>query len=316
MSLLKLFATIRTDALTLVALLLALLNKEIFLLCALGVICWCHSKKMALKLMVAYVVAGPLTDIIKVVFHIEAPWIRDRSFSPAQPSADFMLKYNFPPATFLRTLVAGYAFPASGFFGFSTLAATVFVTKRRVMVKLLSVLAVLLVSSSIFYLGLRTPWSVLASLIIAATAAALADSFIEGTLFDKKQNLLYGALLMLPSFILLCTAVPLFFNDKITLDGLYDVIGRIGLYLGIITGWFVESMYINFSPRCDRRRMQVSKALLGIIYMLSVYFILGFVFSLIPGFRMGAFIRNYLTAGVAFAAYPAYIKSKYSSIIN
>lgn len=293
MALLYFFENIRTPILNIAAIIFSLLGEEIVFLCALGVIFWCFSKKTARKLFFAYITASSVLNIINLSVHDPLPWVRDPGFSTLN---------------IVRDNVYGYTFPSNGIFNTVFLSAGIFTNFKEIIAKLSAVLAVVLAVISYFYLGMCTIWGAVAAILIAAFAVIVFNAFIDGMLFDRAQYMMYGLIQMIPVFILVIVSLSLYFNEVTDIAATSRTINRCGIYLGLLVAWYVEDRYIGFSTRCDRLWKQLVKACIGVSIMLILYIGLTLLFSLIPGFHFGGFLRNLITTAAGFGAFPILIR--------
>jgi len=293
MSLLYILAGARSAFLNIVSVLFSLTGEEIFFLCALGVLFWCFSKRSAYKLFFAYISASSVLNIINAAVHMPPPWVRFHSYQSLG-----IIEEHF----------VGYTFPLNSIFNATVLALGIFISFRRLRVKALCVLLLALNVFSALYLGLCTVWSAALSVAIGAAAVLLFNIFIEGTLFDESRYRIYAGVMLIPVFVLICAALSLYFNDVISLDAMSGMINRTGIYIVLLGSWYVESLFIRFTIRCDRMWKQFVKALCGVSAMLILYFSLTLLFMLVPGFRFGGLIRNLITASAGFGAYPLIIR--------
>ena len=293
MTLLNILAGIRLPILNIITLTFSLLGEEIVFMCALGVLFWCFGKKTAYKLFFTYISASSILNIVNASVHEPLPWVSD----PHYETLDIV-----------RNNITGYTFPSNGIFNITCISAGIFTRFRQLLTRALSVLVVILTVFSYLYLGMCSLWGAIAAILCGAIFVIVFNAFIDGTLFDRSQYLLYAFIQLIPVFVMICVTMSLYFNEVIDLAGMSGIINRTGIYIGMLAGWYYEASSVNFSTKCDRMWKQFVKAGIGVAAMLILYIGFTLLFSLIPAFAFGRFFSGLFSALAGFGAYPILIK--------
>lgn len=230
------------------------------------IIFWAVDKKKGQILLFSAGIGRYLTALLKTLYCVYRPWIRDPRVKP--------LKEVMSGAT-------GYSFPSGHSASTSSLYAALIVIYRKY--KGLCVFCTVMILVTMFsrmYVGVHTPQDVLAGAAIGFAAAFAGLKIIEWV--DKHPDkdwvvLAVTIVVMAATLVLIALKkYPMDYVDgellvdpkKMTVDGFKDP----GTGFGMILGWFIERRCINFSTD-GTPYQKVLRCLVGsfaYIFMLTV----------------------------------------------
>lgn len=144
------------------------LGSDIMMITALCALLWIFGRKAALRLAISYAGTGMVNQLLKAIFAIPRPWVRDSRIIPAQSALKGAHGYSFP---------SGHSQTSACLF---TTIAMYFKRKWLYIVCAIIVLAVML---SRMYLGIHTPLDV-----FFGCAISLALTIIINRLLDRAEN--------------------------------------------------------------------------------------------------------------------------------
>lgn len=249
---------------------LNVLTGEVFFLCMAGLVFWCISKRAGVKIIFSFIIGGSVISIIQAV--------------------------------------TGFSLPSYQVFVIALLGASLFINFSRGWLRFLCILIPVLAAGGLVFTGYTTIIAAGISVVAAVITSLGVTTYIDGTIFDRRQNLIYAAVMLIPVFVSVLVTLPLYFNDKLGLAFMSALINRSGLFTGLIVSWYIESTHINFSVKCENSGKQFLKFLLGCVTVCIFYYGLRAVSGLASGFWFGKFIVYLLTAAAGFAAFPVFIK--------
>ncbi|MBR6349056.1 MAG: phosphatase PAP2 family protein [Lachnospiraceae bacterium] len=294
MSLLYALSEIRIPLLNTLLSVVSFLGSEVFLLLAMALCFWCYDKRLAYRLSFSFIIAGTLGHLLKVIFHMPSPVIRDSSFKPVDGILRSKTTLSFPS---MRSL------------GIGCISITALMKEPRIWAKIIAVIFLILVPFSQLYLGLDTLLDIGFGLIIAIVVTILVNKYMDNTATDRTQYLKFMFILLIFPVVLLCVSLALFYNEVIAYDNMLEAVKSSGIFSALIISWYFESTYINFSERCDRWWMQLIKIVLGLAIVFGLNAGFKSLFGLFgENFWAGDFLRYFLITGFIFGAYPIFIK--------
>ena len=144
---------LRTQFLDSLMLIITHLGEEYpFMIIALFIF-WCVDKYEGYYILFTGFIGTQINQLLKVVFRIDRPWIKDPNFKPVEGSIKQATGYSFP---------SGHTQNAVGTFG------GIARWNKNAWLRATSILIFIAVAFSRMYLGVHTPYDVGVSLIIAA----------------------------------------------------------------------------------------------------------------------------------------------------
>ena len=275
---------IRNPVLNTIFQLITRLGEEVVVL---GIICllyWCVNKNSAYKLGLIFFASGIAVQGLKVTFRIERPWILDPSFSPVESARPAATGYSFP---------SGHTQGATALYGY-------FADKtKKLPIKILFITLFLLVGFSRMYLGVHTPYDVLASLILTLIAVILIGRYYER--IAQKNGFVLTIVLATISVALCIYSFVLSSIGYIDATQINDCFKSGGAGLGFAIGYYIERNYLNFDVRTDKLWKQILKFVIGVLGALFFKSVLKLIS---PGNLLVDFIRYLLTVLWVIALYP------------
>lgn len=128
------------------------MGDELFFIAVALLVFWCVDKRCGYYLLTTCFFGILLNEILKLMFRIPRPWVRDPAFTVVEKARARALGYSFP---------SGHTQNAVCFFGCIAL------WMRRRWVSVLCGIGAVLVAFSRLYLGVHTPWDVGVSAALA-----------------------------------------------------------------------------------------------------------------------------------------------------
>jgi len=287
MQLLYLLEKIRLPGLNEFMLAVTRLGEETAFLAIALIVFWCVDKKRGYFLMAVGFAGTIINQFLKLLFRVPRPWVLDENFTILEQAREAATGYSFP---------SGHTQMAVGTFG--ALAVT---EKRKKLAIIFWVLA-FLVSFSRMYIGVHTPYDVIASAVIAlALVFCLRDPVMKGGV--KEMKLLIAGCLVL-ALGLLCYVewwdFPAEMDGHNLESGIKNAYTMLGSLTGVAIVYLAERKYVNFETKAIWWA-QILKVLLGIAVVLIVKEGLRAPLEALFGVYPGRAVRYFLivvTAGV------------------
>ena len=287
MQLLYLLEKIRVPGLNECMLAVTQLGEETAFLAIALIVFWCVDKKRGYFLLAVGFAGTIINQFLKLLFRVPRPWVLDENFTILEQAREAATGYSFP---------SGHTQMAVGTFG--ALAVT---EKRKKLAIIFWVLA-FLVSFSRMYIGVHTPYDVIASAVIAlALVFCLRDPVMKGGV--KEMKLLIAGCLVL-ALGLLCYVewwdFPAEMDGHNLESGIKNAYTMLGSLTGVAIVYLAERKYVNFETKAIWWA-QILKVLLGIAVVLIVKEGLRAPLEALFGVYPGRAVRYFLivvTAGV------------------
>ena len=256
MGLLYFLEKIRFPMLNDVMLLITQLGEETAFLVAALIVFWCVDKKKGYLLLAVGFLGTMINSFLKLVFRVPRPWVLDPDFSVLEGAKEAAGGYSFP---------SGHTQTAVGTFG--CLAVT---TDKRWWQIICIVLAAL-VGFSRMYVGVHTPYDVLAG---AAVAVVLIFA-LKPIVFGVKKNVmkaLIAFMIVLSAAYLLYVELWQFPDDMDAHNlesGLKNAFMLIGCLTGLAVVYVADRKWLNF-PVEAIWWVQIFKVVVGFLLVLAV----------------------------------------------
>lgn len=287
MKLLYMLESLRVPGLNEFLLLITRLGEETAFLAIALIVFWCLDKKRGYFLMAVGFAGTLLNQFLKLAFRVPRPWILDPEFTILEQAREAAAGYSFP---------SGHTQMAVGTFG------ALAVTEKKRPVRVICWTLAALVAFSRMYIGVHTPYDVLASVVIAlALVCGLRRPMLRGSV--KAMKLLIAGLLAMAVGLLLYVE---FWNFPGDMDGhnlesgIKNAYTMLGCLTGVAVVYPMERRFVGFETKAVWWA-QILKVLLGIgVVMLvkeGLRSPLEAVFGLYPG-RAVRYFLIVVTAGV------------------
>ena len=296
MTFLKVLEGLRTPFLDKLMLGITYLGDEVALFLFAAIILWCVDKRKGYRICTACFSALALTSLLKGLFMVARPWVRDPSLTTVDGAAGTAEDFSFPSGH-SATAASAYGSIASYFGG------KVF--------KFLLLLLPLAVGFTRMYLGVHTPQDVAVGLIIGYGFA-----FGVPPLLEKLEARSVSAL-KIDLFVTLCSAVivivlALRLRDPSLTEVqaacmqacVKDGCTLLGAALGLTLGRRIEEKHIRFDPRATLPA-QVIKVALGLALTMGIRVVLKALFNaLMPGSMVLQVLRYFLLVMFLLCVWP------------
>ena len=213
---------------------------------------WCVNKREGYYILTVGLVGTVINQMLKLVFAIPRPWVKDPSFTVVESAVEEATGYSFP---------SGHTQNVTGTFG------AIGRYSRRTPVRIAAVAVILLVAFSRMYLGVHTPLDVGVSLLIGtALTFALYPVFKNEERFEKFMPFVIGISLVITAALM--GYFPLFSasagHDATNLaSGMKNAYTLTGCTVGLAIVYFVDSTFIKFDTGATWYA-QIVKLVLGL----------------------------------------------------
>ena len=199
---------------------------------------WCISKREGYYILITGLIGTVINQMLKLVCKIPRPWVKDPDFTIVESAKAEATGYSFP---------SGHTQNVAGTFG------SIGAYSSKKWVRISAIVIIVLVAFSRMYLGVHTPWDVLASLgIAAALVFGLRPFFKNEERFKKSMPyIVAGCFVIAMAFIL----YVLFMPNKPSLananyaSAMKNAYTLFGCILGLVIVYAVDAMYLNFDTK-------------------------------------------------------------------
>ena len=290
MKLLYLLEKIRLPGLNELMLLVTRLGEETAFLVLALIIFWCVDKRRGYFVMAVGFMGTMVNQILKLACAVPRPWVLDPEFTILEQAREAASGYSFP---------SGHTSTAVGTFG--AIAAT---EKRRWVAIICIVLAVL-VGFSRMYVGVHTPYDVLAGAACALLLVICFKPIVMGS-GEKALYILLGVLMATGiGYLLYVELFP--FPADFDADNLSSATNNAYTMLGCLVGMFMvyfgEKKWVNFTTEAVWWA-QILKTVLGLGLVLAVKAGLKTPLNMLFGELPGRAVRYFLIVVVAGLLWP------------
>lgn len=282
---------LRNDFLDFLMLNITRLGEEMIFIVVAMALLWCVDKYNGYYMLTVGFLGTQINQILKVVFRIDRPWVRDPAFSPIEGAIEAATGYSFP---------SGHTQSAVGSFG------SIARFTRKKWLRIVCVIICFLVPLSRMYLGVHTPADVLVSFAIATVLVFAIYPIIErGRSNPKVMRILFGVMVawsVAQVLFMEFFPFPAEATGEELYSGLKNAYKMAGAVIGIPIVYELDLRFINF-PTKAVWWAQLLKVVLGLGLTLAVkeicYFVLGlFMPDLL--YRAFAYLFMVLFAGAVW----------------
>lgn len=198
-----------------------------FLVIALTIL-WCFSKKLGYYLFAVGFLGTVANQFMKLAFHIPRPWVLNENLTIVEEARRTAGGYSFP---------SGHTQNAVGTFG------TLLRVTDKKWVKIVSITLIIGIPFSRMYLGVHTPWDVLASFVIGAILVFMLYPVFMG---NHSHSIVYFfACMILVSIGFLCYTEFYPFSQVVDRENLDEAVQVSYTLLGAISG-FAVACYADY----------------------------------------------------------------------
>lgn len=183
MQLLYLFEKIRNPVFDAFFSFVTLFGEETAFLVVAIAFFWCVSKRQGYFILISGFFGTLINQFMKLLFKVPRPWIIDKNFTIVESAREAATGYSFP---------SGHTQSAVGTFG------AIFMKAKNRWIKYTALAIAILVPLSRMYLGVHTPWDVLAAIATAVIILIVLDPiFSDEKLFRRAMPFIIGAVMAL-----------------------------------------------------------------------------------------------------------------------
>lgn len=213
-------------------------DEVIFILIALTFL-WCIDKRRAYFLIYLGLLGMGINTLIKNIFCIPRPWMRDPQFTIVEQA---------------RAAATGYSFPSGHTQTATTGYGGIALTSKHRSTRILCILAVALTAFSRLYLGVHTPADVLTSLSIGIALLLIvpplhrrAERSHRGRMTSRA---LLGAFAVLVPAILTLLPATQSADAVLSAHGLKSAYTLSGATLGFLAAQWFDEKYLHYRTEC------------------------------------------------------------------
>ena len=207
-------------------------DETVFLLLSIFIF-WCVDKKRGYFILISGFFGTIINQVCKLTFKIPRPWVIDSEFTIVESAREAATGYSFP---------SGHTQNAVSTFG------AVYSTSKKKWVRGLALAAAITVPFTRMYLGVHTPWDVLAA---AATAIILLivlyPLFEDEDMFERAMPYVCAAIVFV-SFVFFVYAM--FIGNPNANQNTYSAAKNactlLGCSLALIPVYFIDRRYTDF----------------------------------------------------------------------
>lgn len=287
---------------TLMLIITAFVEEMMFMLISMFVL-WCVDKNEGYYLLFIGFIGTQINQLLKVIFRIERPWVRDKNFKAVEGAIKEATGYSFP---------SGHTQSSVGVFG-----GLARYNKNKIL-RIICITLCVLIPFSRMYLGVHTPADVITSVFIA-----LFLVFALYPLMRRLSNTKNGMRIMFLCLAVWSVAQVLFMeffpfpessDAEQLFSGLKNAYKMLGAVLGVIVVYEIDRKYVNFKTDAVWWA-QILKLVLGIALTLLVKEICYTVFAFIPNEAASRAFSYFFMVVFAGAIWPSTFKwfSKFSN---
>ncbi len=225
-------------------------DETAFLLIAIFLF-WCVNKRSGYYLMISGFFGTIINQVMKLACKVPRPWVKDPNFTIVESAREAATGYSFP---------SGHSQNSVSTFG------ALFVTGKKLWFKIVCVAICVLVPVSRMYLGVHTPWDVIAGSACAIVILILLEEFFKkDELFKKAMPIIVGLLTIgsVAFFVYSIISLGRTPDDVNVVSAAKNARTMLGCSAGLILVYVLDTFVIKFETEA-KWYVQVIKYVLGI----------------------------------------------------
>lgn len=255
MGLLYMLEKIRMPVLNEIMLAITMLGEETAFLVLALIFFWCVDKRRGYYLMAVGFMGTILNQFLKLACKVPRPWVLNENFTILEQAREAASGYSLP---------SGHTTMAVGTFGGIAL------TEKRRWLQVICVVLALLVSFSRMYVGVHTPYDVLAGILCAVALLLVLKPLVFAEKEWTMHILLTAMLLVAVSFFVFAVLHPTQGVDPANLtSAVKNGYTMLGCMAGVVVVYFAERHWVGFREDAVWW-VQIIKSVLGLAAVLAV----------------------------------------------
>ncbi len=271
MPLLYFFEQMRNPVLDAVMLFFTHLGEETLFMAVAMFFLWCVDKYEGYYLLSIGFLGTQLNQLLKVLFRVPRPWVRDPRFQPVQAAVKGATGYSFP---------SGHTQGAVGTFG------GLFRWNKGKGLRFFCGVLCVMVPLSRMYLGVHTPWDVGVSVLLALVLVLVLYPLMRTLSLhpERMRWLFWGMLLWSVGQVLFMEWYPFPVDaDSAELQSaLKNAYTMVGAVLGFAAAYELDQRWIHYETKAAFGA-QLAKWLLGLLLAIGVKEGVFWCLSFLPG---------------------------------
>lgn len=292
MEILQYFESLRTPFLTNLFRIFTALGEQMVIIAIICAIYWCYNKKLAYRITFGLFASGLLVQTLKITFRIPRPWVRFPNLNPVQE---------------VIGTATGYSFPSGHTNATTALYSMLFLSTKKVALRIGCVVMILGVGISRMYLGVHTMQDVLVSFLVTLATVILVYQISKIT-FTNKVRVVIASAIVLASVAVLIYAYVLLNQGIIETKYASDVCEAAFAGIGLGIGWYIESRFIQFNEKTKDVRLQIVKFVFGISVAAGLKLICKLI---LPSGIIADGMANFILVSWVMIGYPLIIKKMF-----
>lgn len=226
---------------------------------------WCFNSKSGRYIFFSWCIGTIACQFLKTMACIYRPWVLDSRIQPIESAIKMAGGYSFP---------SGHTQTATSIYGG---IAKSFSNK---FLRIFLIVLILLIAFSRNYIGVHTPQDVIVALILGIVTLFFTDRMMKWVEGGKNRDLAILLGVIISAAVLLIyqelKVYPMDYIDgKLLVDPQKMCLSsfpKIGLYIGIFSGWIIERRFIKFDAKIGTIKEKICRFIVGAA-------ILGFISS-------------------------------------
>ena len=267
-------------------------DETAFLLIAI-LLFWCVNKRSGYFMMISGFFGTIINQVMKLACKIPRPWVKDPNFTIVESAREAATGYSFP---------SGHSQNGVNTFG------AIFLTTKKLWLKILCIVAAILIPVSRMYLGVHTPWDVLAGAGCAVIILLLLEEFFKNDNLFKKGMPVIVALLTAGSiaFFIYAVVITPESADPNVISAGKNARTMLGCSAGLILVYLLDTFVIKFETKAPWYS-QVMKFVGGIAVVFAIKELAKIPLTAIMGDNE-RIVRYFLIVAFAGAVWPLTFK--------